>query len=994
MGNSGSNVNSSSNTNQPSYRYTRIHGDSSAWSPLAHQANPNISSNNNNSNSNRNCAPSSVSSSIIGSSSLGTTTATVTSATSSRLANDGGGNIVVKKRRNLASFATLRKKLGCKARRTSKSFDHSQIIKNFISTWSTRDIAQLIHEYGITNLLKDLHILAELARPSASTVAQDLTDLFDCNYVADAYLLFKGHTFPVHKAIVCVRCPLFRELLGKINDFGAQIPVNLDVPGLRPDFFMDLLRYLYSGEFYPSYSSANSLPSSTYDSILMKLSDQAPNSLEHDLKHLLETGLYSDAILVFTSSSVQPILPSSNEINSILSPGTSTSNSMLTGHNSINNLHGYVNVGSVKKCKNCSDQSEFSCHCAILASRSTFFRNVISRHQKRFTDALTEAGATSINLANSKIRIVIDETIIPRRFARILLHCIYRDSTDLSNLLPGCVCQCTHFNDLGQSSRLSSSSSSSSSPSYIKEIMELYEIGRFLELDSLIQACEDMLVDSLSIDNLITILKWSEQPHGSIWVKRQSLYFLREEFSLIVSSSILYQLDLNHLKDAISSDYLQASELEVLQAVIKWGEDKLFKRMEEREPNVISQTAHSLRHGLRRKELNDDELRDIISELMPYVRIGHILPSDSETLTNSIKRGLISTLPPYMLEEDSITPHPRGVSCWIRERSQGSFVKPRYFTPYVEEARSYLETRLARTNESNSINMRVPLPKASSSSLSSSSSISTPLPAPPDALYMTTTTTTTSTDSGMDIVPIDSNQNSYATYDNPSNCQEIYSHLNQLPVIEERILLLMKQRVEELERYLSSSRNLSIIPNKNQVINYIQLRVVREFGLPDGAVEVLDTSNSASYVSYSMSEASASSSSSKMGSSIYSELNKHSLPSTQPIHPSSLYGSTSGILGSDKDVYGYTQDLTYDTASDYYAPLSESYLSNYSLNSENLVAPVHQLSDVTPDIAMTTNAFADLHLMRKSTESLTCQPNIPPRRRTRSGRDWRSDVKS
>uniref|UniRef100_T1KYV3 BTB domain-containing protein n=1 Tax=Tetranychus urticae TaxID=32264 RepID=T1KYV3_TETUR len=913
------------------------------------------------------CASSSSSSSIMGS---------AISCSDSRLSNDCG-SIVVKKRRNLTTFATLRKKLGCKARRTSKSFDHAQVIKAFISTWSNRDIAQLVHGYEITNLLKDLHIQAELARPSASTVAQDLTDLFDCNYVADAYLLFKGHTFPVHKAIVCVRCPLFRELMGKINDFGTQIPVNLDVPGLRPDFFMDLLRYLYSGEFYTSYSSTNSLPISTYDSILVKLSDQAPNSLEHDLKHLLETGLYSDAILVFSSPNIQST-SIANEVGSSNTLGSSFTSSSSTGNNN-NHLYGYANFGTVKKCKNCSEQTEFSCHCAILASRSTFFRNVISRHQKRFTDALTEAGATSINLANQKIRIVIDESIIPRRFARILLNCIYRDSTDLINLLPGCVCQCTQSNDLGQSSRLHSSNlTSKSSASYIKELMELYEIGRFLELDSLIQACEDLLVDSLSVYNLISILKWSGQPHGSDWVKRQALCFIREEFSLIISSPVLCQLEIEHLKEIISSDYLQASELEVLQAVIKWGEDKLIKRMEEREPNVISQTGHSLRHGLRKKELNDEELRDIIAELMPYVRIGHILPLDSETLTNAIKRGLISTLPPYMLEEDSIAPHPRGVPCWIHERSQGSFIRPRYFTPYVEEARNYLESRLARINDPNGINMRAPLPKTSNSSSS------TPVP---DALYMTASGETEAAS-----ISITNNLDQFATYSNPSNYQEIYSRLNQLPVIEERILLLMKQRVEELDRYLSSSRNLSIIPNKSSIINYIQLRVVREFGLPDAAVEVLDSSI-ASYVSYSTSDASASSTTSgNMASTAYNELKKTSLPPLQP-NQNFIYEGTSCVLGSDKDVYGYSQDVTYETSSDYYTPLSESYLSNYSLNSEHLVSSVNQLSDITPDIAMTTNAFADLHLMRKSTESLSHQPNIPPRR-TRSNRDWRSESKS
>lgn len=112
--------------------------------------------------------------------------------------------------------------------------------------------------------------------------------------------------------------------------------------------------------------------------------------------------------------------------------------------------------------------------------------------------------------------------------------------------------------------------------------MELYEIGRFLELDSLIQSCEDMILDCLNLENLVPLLKWSEQPHGSPWVKRQALCFLREEFSSVASSSILYELEASHIIEAIKSDYLQASELEVLQAVVGWGEYKLYKKMEER----------------------------------------------------------------------------------------------------------------------------------------------------------------------------------------------------------------------------------------------------------------------------------------------------------------------------------------------------------------------------------------------------------------------------
>lgn len=63
---------------------------------------------------------------------------------------------------------------------------------------------------------------------------------------------------------------------------------------------------------------------------------------------------------------------------------------------------------------------------------------------------------------------------------------------------------------------------------------------------------------------------------------RQALHFLREEFSQVASSPVLHQLDKFHLIQVLQSDFLQASELEVLQAVLKWGEQELVRRMEDR----------------------------------------------------------------------------------------------------------------------------------------------------------------------------------------------------------------------------------------------------------------------------------------------------------------------------------------------------------------------------------------------------------------------------
>ena len=69
--------------------------------------------------------------------------------------------------------------------------------------------------------------------------------------------------------------------------------------------------------------------------------------------------------------------------------------------------------------------------------------------------------------------------------------------------------------------------------------------------------CEDIVVESLSLDSLVPILKWSSQPYGSKWVHRQAMHFLCEEFSQVVTSDVLYELSKEHLLSTIQSDYLQ-----------------------------------------------------------------------------------------------------------------------------------------------------------------------------------------------------------------------------------------------------------------------------------------------------------------------------------------------------------------------------------------------------------------------------------------------------
>lgn len=358
-------------------------------------------------------------------------------------------------------------------------------------------------------------------------------------------------------------------------------------------------------------------------------------------------------------------------------------------------------------------------------------------------------------------------------------------------------------------------------------------------MDILSQGCEDVIVDNLSLDNLPQVLRWSELPHGSPWVRRQALQLLREEFSAIAQAPVLLELDKNHLIEALQSDFLQASELEVLQAVLRWGEHQLVRRMEDREPNIVSQTAHSVaRKGVRRRDLNDVELRDILSELLPHVRVDHVLPPSHESLAQAIRRGLVSTPPSHMIGGDNHKLSASGaLSAWIRghhhtaKHHTGLYVKPRLFMPYFEETKSLLADQLVQEMEL----VRHRMVRMSSHI--------------PDTLYMIddapaameafTQMATSSATSDLDVV----------TGAVPGKTLEIICNLLLLSLI---VLVNLVPDSETLQAMIRRERKLRLSPlaqrayslqlaSRRDINRQIRLRVVREFNLPDSIAEELES---------------------------------------------------------------------------------------------------------------------------------------------------------
>lgn len=102
---------------------------------------------------------------------------------------------------------------------------------------------------------------------------------------------------------------------------------------------------------------------------------------------------------------------------------------------------------------------------------------------------------------------------------------------------------------------------------------------------------------------------------------------------------------------------------------------------------MVSQTTHSVsRKGVKKRDLSDVELREILSELLPLVRMDHVIPTEHESLTQAIRRGLVSSPPSHMIGNDSpmLSHHMSRINAWIRHPS-GLYVRPRLFIPYYDE---------------------------------------------------------------------------------------------------------------------------------------------------------------------------------------------------------------------------------------------------------------------------------------------------------------------
>lgn len=635
------------------------------------------------------------------------------------------------KKKRSYGFATFKKKLIGK-RRHCKGSDHGRCFREHFVDCSSDILKALLGQYEALTVLKDLSVQADLARPPAQTIGQNLAELLDSESCCDIVLVYHGQRISAHRNILMARCPYFSRHLAfsQTDEFhlrtrGVVVPLTT---------LKCVLKYLYTG-------NADLLATQAGDAIAM-LEDEfgIPNSLESDVSFLLETGSLADCRLLFG-----------------------------------NDVDGY--------------NTEIMCHKTVVAARSAFLRRLIERRTK-----------SDPSLQHSTIDIRLDSKIIPANYARVILHAMYVDSLDFrlitppdgssQDQMPGAAANTSVNNSAGLLQP-------GQAEDYSQDAMNLYEIGKFLEFHFLAQSCEDVLMQLLSVHNVNKILAWSLNSYGSAWIARQAYQYLEEEFYSVNNSDVLACLDQDTMCRILKSDFLQASESEVLQALVRWGEHQLSNKNEAKE--CLSGSATLTRKAPKRREVCDSELKELLSTIIPQVRISHVLPRDrtSEVLDMALARNLFSVLPNFSSQVNSSTKY----SPWDPRSNNGLFVRPRLFLPYFEECKKLIQDRCAQDPE-----------------IISSSS---PCVGVPDTLYM-----------------LKSRRN-----DGDTDLVEFQT--SKLP--DKEMVTRMLERLKKLLNSASVQRALSShFIDPDEVLHLVELRVVREYNLPDNYAAFLHKSRSRS----------------------------------------------------------------------------------------------------------------------------------------------------
>ncbi|PIC24826.1 hypothetical protein B9Z55_017996 [Caenorhabditis nigoni] len=309
-----------------------------------------------------------------------------------------------------------------------------------------------------------------------------------------------------------------------------------------------------------------------------------------------------------------------------------------------------------------SDAFSIRCSSRIAAARSPIIRSLLLRKMGN-----SEKGKT----------IIFSDLIFPRAFAPLFVSFLYTDRLDWS-LAP------KSDDSISSLSQAKAITTNGKSPDLqLARALKIIEIARFFEVEKLVQACEDVVIRNLSPDNVVQILQWG-RANNSRYISTHAFRFIEREFSKIAtsSSSNFLELSSQEMEEFTKSQFCQCTELEMLNACCRWGEFALLRKLEEREPNLVADTCHSIsRRGLKKSEKSGDELKEILKPLAENIRKDYALPPFHQDLTDAYNKGILEQSP---MGQDLVvcasTSEINPDAHWLKPEQ--SSAGPRYYRPY------------------------------------------------------------------------------------------------------------------------------------------------------------------------------------------------------------------------------------------------------------------------------------------------------------------------
>nr|XP_002122494.1 BTB/POZ domain-containing protein 7-like [Ciona intestinalis] len=661
-------------------------------------------------------------------------------------------------KKSKSGLSTLKKKLNLPKiykRLASKLSIHGRHLRALTSSWSYADIQCLVSQYQLVAMLKELSDAADLARKPASSVSNDLFELQKSGYLCDLHLVDGNTTVGVHSALFSKRTSMILPLAYKgVNSQAGEVTndngTNTSWTTLNPENAHICLNtpnitYKYSTSTRTvSISSNTDSPTNHAKELLLTIYGQKKTNIKNrsllgkltsnknkvePMKKLPNQPDFlpdtpqqqvkcEDTLELAISAAGKLTLDSREETNDEQSEFLVDMKNLMLSAGSTGDIRLVFSLASLPS-RLRTQRPGICCHSFVLSARSPFLHRVIQSHKER----IDEGEFHDIPF----LTIEVDWKVFSPRYFPVAIHAMYTDEVDLQRVMKD-IAPPVSRNSVDLVSEEG------------KDLTELILIGRFLEFPRLVQKCEDMLVERLNTSNVVEILRWSNKPHGSQWVERQTIRFARENFQQILSAGVYTSFTEEEFCRIIRSDFVNSPELDILRGVLKWGEHELVRQIELREPNLVrshmisgSQSARNFRVSsvlsTRRRELllagNTGELHECTAALLTHVRIRHVLPSNHEALVNAVKRGVISCPPEHLLEwhhNNGTTNDNQNTFFWLRDKSGLGFSPPRYFPPHLQEAKMILEERA--TQEITPVNLR---------------SVRAPLhqiTSVPDALYM------------------------------------------------------------------------------------------------------------------------------------------------------------------------------------------------------------------------------------------------------------------